>query len=261
MTSRQRQFENGGIYHITSRRIGNNLLFRDENDYYRGIFSIYEFNNKNPVSIRQRREERARFKTDPRGRGTEEDDKRDKLVEVLAFCLMPNHLHLLLQQIEDNGISRFMQKVGGGYARYLRDRYQEEGQRGYVFQNRFVSVPIETDEHLQIIFTYIHTNPIALIEPKWKELGVTNREEAAEFVTKYKWSSYQDYLDQANFPSVTTRDFILKIMAGPEGCQESIDAWIANKEELKKMLSNLKKAKLIPTPEVGSFPRPLGSGI
>lgn len=135
MPHQTRQFENGEIYHITTRRVGDELFFIDEKDYFRGIFSIYEFNNSNSVSIRDRREERIRFKKSqaraglflpelPRGlpsgqfpegspRGIiVEPDKRKRFVDILAFCLMPNHIHLLLKQLIDKGISNFMQKFG-----------------------------------------------------------------------------------------------------------------------------------------------------
>ena len=108
MPYRKEKFENGDIVHIIIRGVDGNLLFRDRDDYYRGIFSIYEFNNLNPVSIKYRREIVNRFKKSIRGPTSDKSiimpDKRDKMVEVLAFCFMPNHIHLLVRQIKDNGI-------------------------------------------------------------------------------------------------------------------------------------------------------------
>ena len=116
MPYRKEKFENGDIVHIIIRGVDGNLLFRDRDDYYRGIFSIYEFNNLNPVSIKYRREIVNRFKKSIRGPTSDKSiimpDKRDKMVEVLAFCFMPNHIHLLVRQIKDNGITEFMRKIG-----------------------------------------------------------------------------------------------------------------------------------------------------
>ena len=118
MPRREEQFSNGEIYHITTRAIDYNLIFKNTDDYYRGIFSIYEFNNTKPVSIKQRRIARKKFKmsiqniqnairdairdrvSDGSSVDLAEEDKRDKLVEIFAFCFMPNHVHLLVKQLK-----------------------------------------------------------------------------------------------------------------------------------------------------------------
>lgn len=224
MPYRKEQFVTGEVYHITLRALDNSLLFKDEKDYYRMIFSVYEFNNKNRVSIKDRREARARWKDSPRGRasGTEED-KREKMVDIFAFCWMDNHIHLLLKQLEEGGIQKFMSKVGTGFARYFNDKYQR---KGHLFQNRFGAVHIESDEQLKTVFVYIHTNPISLIEPGWKEKGVKNLEKVIEFLESYKWSSYQDFIGKKNFSSVTQREFLLEVIGGEKGCKDFIDNWV-----------------------------------
>lgn len=236
MPYRKQQFINGEIYHIVIRGIDDNLIFKNRDDYYRGIFSIYEFNDRNPVSIKERRKARARIKKTQsvRGRasGAESmDDKRDKLVEILAFCFMPNHIHLLLRQLKGNGITKFMSKVGTGYAGYFNRKYER---KGYVFQNRFSAVHIKDDTQLKTVFVYIHANPLSLIEPKWKEKGIKNLEKAINFLENYKWSSYSDYLGKKNFPSVTDREFILKIIGGEQDCKEFVDQWVRYKGEIKE---------------------------
>ncbi len=239
MPYRRQQFVNGEIYHIVLRGIDDNLIFKNIDDYYRGIFSIYEFNNSNPVSIKERRKIRARFKKiqSAQGRASgaeEEEDKRNKIVEVLAFCFMPNHIHLLLKQHKDDGISKFMSKVGTGYGGYFNRKYDR---KGYVFQNRFSAIHIKDDNQLKIIFVYIHTNPIALIEPNWKENGIEDSEKAIKFLENYRWSSYPDYIEKIFFPSVTERDFILEIMSGQQGCKEFIEHWVKYKGEIREFSS------------------------
>lgn len=239
MPYRQEQFANDEIYHIVVRRIEDKLLFKNIDDYYRGIFSVYELNNVNPVVIKERRKTRARLKKlarDPIS-GTEmiEVDKRDRFVDVLCFCLMPNHVHLLLKQLKEGGITEFMKKLGIGYGGYFNRKYSR---KGYVFQNRFVSVHIKTDEQLRTVFVYIHTNPIALIEPKWKEIGIKNPERAIKFLEeKYRWSSYWDHLGKKNFPSVTEREFLLAVMDGSQGCREAVNDWIRYKGEIREFVN------------------------
>jgi len=230
MPYRKQQFVNGEIYHIVLRGIDDNLIFKDINDYYRGIFSIYEFNTIKPITIRARREARAKIKKtnrDPSSVG----DERDKLVGILAFCFMPNHIHLLAKQLKDDGITKFMRKLGSGYGGYFNRKYNR---KGYVFQNRFSAVHIKNNDQLKTVFVYIHTNPIALIESKWKENGIKEPKKVIEFLENYKWSSYPDYIGKKNFPSVTDREIILKAINSEKGCKEFVESWVKYKGEIKE---------------------------
>ncbi|MCX6718734.1 MAG: transposase [Candidatus Staskawiczbacteria bacterium] len=226
---------NDEIYHVVSRAVGDTVIFVDESDFYRGIFSIYEFNNSKKVEIWERRRARNRFKKQEResvGRPTshlsEYIDERDKLVDVLAFSFMPNHLHLIVKQLEDNGITEFMKKVNGGYAKYFNKKYQR---MGHLF-NKFRAVHIKDDDQLRNAFLYVHANLISIIEPGWKEKGIKNPKKVKEFLENNKRHSYVDYLGKKTFPSVTQRDFFLEFMGGPVGCRAGIDGWIKNKNKL-----------------------------
>lgn len=233
MPYRKTEFANGEIYHVVVRRNGDKSLFLDIDDYYRGIFSIYELNTTKAVEIRLRRQARLTEKKKINdGERVPEVDKREKLVEILAFCLMPNHIHLLMRQLKDRGISKFMNKLGAGYPAYFKKKHNLK-EKGYFFQSRFVSVHIENDSQLITTFVYIHTNPLALIEPRWKEGVVINSQRAIKFLENYKWSSYQDYLGKKNFPSVTERNFILEIIRGQRGVKKSVADWIKHKKEIK----------------------------
>jgi len=153
------------------------------------------------------------------------EDDREKLVEVIAFCFMPNHVHLLVKQLNDNGITEFMRKLGTGYAGYFNKKYDREG---HLFQSKFNSVHIKSDDQLKIIFAYIHTNPISLIYSEWKEIRVEPKKlsEVKNFLKNYKWSSYLDYIGVKNFPSVTDRESLLNLINKENGCEEFIDYWI-----------------------------------
>lgn len=219
---------NNEFYHIVLRGVSDSLVFKNEPDYYRGIFSIYEFNNIKPVDMRKRREQRKIEKSS----GGQPFDDRDLLVEILSFCFMPNHIHLLLKQIKDNGISKFMLKVGTGYASYFNKKYKRAG---HLFQSRFGAVHIRTEEQFKNVFVYIHTNPISLIVPKWKEEGIEAPQRAVDFLESYRWSSYLDYLRKRNFPSVTNREPLTKILGGERGFREFVEGWILSKAEIKDL--------------------------
>lgn len=254
MPHKPREFVNGEIYHLVLRRMGNELLFGDVDDYYRGIFCIYEFNTPKPIKIRERRKVRAKFKKMMKeflkantGQTCVNfkkvkvpeilvwEDSRDLLVEVLVFCLMPNHIHLLVRQIKEGGISKFVQKIGSGYASYFKKKYNIK-LKGHFFQDRFSAIHVKTEAQLIAVFVYIYTNPTLLIEPEWKEKGIEDPERVIKFLEEYKWSSYQDYLGKKNFPSVTEREFLLQIMGGIEGCREQVRGWIKYKKEIRKLI-------------------------
>lgn len=237
MPYRKTGFINDEIYHIVVRRIGDKPLFVDIDDYYRGVFSIYEFNNAKPVEIQKRR--RARLFEKKKlvrngGDPVSSVDGREKLVEIIAFALMPNHLHLLVRQLKDGGITKFMNKLGAGYPSYFRQKHKIQ-EKGYFFQGRFVSVHIESDNQLIAAFVYIHTNPLSLIEPGWKKGKIKNPRKAIEFLENYKWSSYQDYLGRKNFPSVTDRDFMLETIGGEKKAREFVNDWIRHKRRIKEV--------------------------
>jgi putative transposase len=238
MPYRKEQFVNGEIYHIVIKRIADKLLFKDTDDYFRGIFSIFEFNNIHPVEIYKRRQEIQSFKkrlreTKGGPSSSKLPDVRNLLVEVLFFCFMPNHIHLVLRQLKEEGIIKFMGKIGTGYAGYFKRKYGIKD-KGYFFQGRFTAVHIETDEQLKIVFVYVHTNPISLIEPQWKEIGIRSPEKVIKFLEDYKWSSYSDYIGKKNFTSVTERDFISKAMGGEEKCKEFVEGWVKYKGEIRE---------------------------
>jgi len=227
---------NNEIYHIILRGVGDSLIFKDKSDYYRGIFSLYEFNTINPIEIRKQRERRQKIKASGASGGQTSADTRDLLVEILAFYFMPNHIHLLVKQVKDNGITKFMQKIGTGYAVYFNKKYNR---KGHLFQGRFKAVHIKTDEQLKIIFAYIHSNGVSLMQPGWKEKGIEKLEEVINFLENYKWSSYADYIGNRNFPSVTKREFLLNAMGGVRGCKDFMDNWLRYKGKVKDEFNNL----------------------
>jgi len=213
------------IYHIISRGTGDTLIFKNNDDYYRGIFSLYEFNTTEPVEIRKQREKRRVMKAS----GEQFSAARNCLVEIMAFCFMPNHIHLLLRQIKDEGISKFMRKFGAGYGLYFNKKH---GRQGHLFQGRFRAVHIKNDNQLRAIFAYIHTNPVSLIEPDWKGAGAENPGEAIRFLESYKWSSYQDYIGKNNFPSLTERNFLKEALGKEGSCKNVVEDWVRYKREI-----------------------------
>ncbi|MEK9135432.1 MAG: transposase [Patescibacteria group bacterium] len=225
MPIKRPQLVNNEIYHIVIRGAGDSLIFKNEDDRYRAIFSLYEFNTKGSIEIREQRKKRKIIKAS----GEPFSDNRKLLVEIWAFWFMSNHIHLLLKQKKDGGISEFVKKFGAGYVGYFNKKHNRKGP---LFA-KFRAVHIKDDKQLITVFVYIHTNGISLIESKWKERGISNPKKVIEFLENYKWSSFQDYIGKKNFPSVTSREFLLNIMGGEKGCKEIIDDFVRYKKTFK----------------------------
>lgn len=239
------EFINGEIYHLYNRGVEKRNIFVDENDNFRFVFSLYECNDLNPVVMRNRIFERKEKKREIYIRPTYANYKRKKLVDVLAFCLMPNHYHLVVRQLIDGGISSFMRKLGDSYVKYFNDKHKRTGM-GSLFQGKFKSRLVEDNNQLINLITYVHINPVGINNSDWKNSGIKNVAFAKKFLNNYRWSSYFDYIGETNFPSVTERDFILKIFAasnnnflekGRGNMRDFVNGWIISKNKLAKGLS------------------------
>lgn len=219
----------GEIYHIVVRAVEGTKLFRDQRDDFRMIHDLFEFNDQKAVSSYYRQEQKLTRTVLVSLRGRHRN--RECLVEVLAFCLMPNHVHLLVRQLRDGGISKFMRKIGAGYGGYYNKKYKRSG---HLFQGKYRIVHIKDDKQLITVFVYIHTNPVAILAPNWKEEGIKGVElrKVIKFIENYRWSSYSDYLGKKNFPSVTSKEFLLETVDGIKEGQRFVNDWLQFKKEL-----------------------------
>ena len=222
---RKVRFIQNNIYHIYNRGVEKRNIFMDNSDYFRFIHDLYEFNDKNPAFNIYYKTPLQSYEAKP----------RKLLVEILAFVLMPNHFHLLLKEISENGISNFMHKLGGGYTMSFNQKYERSGS---LFQGSFKAVLINQDSHFIHLPYYIHLNPLDLIMPEWRTRAINDYKKAMEFLENYRWSSHLDYIGKQNFPSVTHREFLLDFFGGQEEYRKVIFQWLKDidLEEIKPIM-------------------------
>ena len=193
-------FANGELYHIYNRGVEKRKIFLDDQDYFRAVHALYVFNDEEShVHLTRSINVRGRTSTILEIHRHIQKKKREKLVEIVAFCLMPNHYHFLLKQVREGGISKFMQKFGTGYTMYFNERYDRSG---VLFQGKFKSVFVGKEKYFSNLLNYIHLNPVDLVEQNWKEDGIKDWPKVRKFLKDYRWSSYKDYIGLKNFPSV-----------------------------------------------------------
>jgi len=235
MSLKRPKFINGEIYHIFNRGVEKRNIFQQVSDYFRFIFCLYELNNKSLIKMRNQIEKRKERKNT----GATRAIKREPLVEIFVFCLMPNHYHLILRQLVDGGISLFMKKLGDSYVGYFNQKYNRKGM-GSLFQGRFKAVYVETTEQLINLVWYVFTNSIELLEKDWREKGIKNPQKVIKHLESYRWSNYLDCIGVSNFPSVTKRDFLMEIFGGSVNIKKFIEERILYQTKLKKNFEKIK---------------------
>jgi putative transposase len=140
-----------------------------------------------------------------------------KLVEIVAFCLMPNHFHLLLKQLKKKGISTFMAQISNSYTRYFNLKYDRVGP---LFQGVFKAVRVKNDEQLLHLSRYIHLNPVT-------DYLVENPEE-------YLYSSYLEYLKK---PKLVSPEIVL----GQFASKADYEKFVLNQKDYARKLKEIKR--------------------
>lgn len=184
---RDGEFAPGEYYHIYNRGIDKRIIFKSSYDYQRFIMLLYVANNEKSIRLddvlnKNKKSFQEVFSI-----------KRNKpLVSIGAWVLMPNHFHIILREEVEGGISKFMKKLGTGYSMFFNIKYQRTGG---LFGGPFKSKHISEDLYLKHLFGYLHLNPLDIKFCGWEQLiDKKNPKELKDFLMKYLYSSYQDYI-------------------------------------------------------------------
>ncbi|MBI4067657.1 transposase [Candidatus Gottesmanbacteria bacterium] len=174
---RQVILADGEYYHIFNRGVEKRTIFTDKREYQRALKLLYYYHYTNlPLKF-------SRFNEIPieeREKILEILRRKNKLeVQIIAYCLMPNHFHFLLRQEREKGIANFVSNFSNSYSKYFNTKHDRVGP---LFQGVFKAVRVETDAQLLHLSRYIHLNPISSFLIKEEELD------------NYPWSSLPEYL-------------------------------------------------------------------
>lgn len=176
-TNRKLVFATSEIYHVFNRGVDKRVVFTSKRDYQHAIDSInyYQF-----ATVPFRFSQYLLLQVEERSRMfTQIIHNAKKEVSILAYCLMPNHFHLILKQERDQGISRFVANFSNSYTKYFNARHDRNGA---LFQGPFKATHPDTDEEVIHLTRYLHLNPVTayLIDPTKLE--------------NYPWSSFPEYM-------------------------------------------------------------------
>lgn len=163
MAYRKEGFETEGVYHLLNRGVDKRETFADDADRVRFLQLLTFYRQPKPLSFTETtRLERMRgrpsllTRNEAVPRAVIRPTLGPPLLEFLCYCLMPNHFHLLVRQLADVGIPRFMQRALNSYTRYFNERHRRSGP---LFAGQYRAVRVETDEQLLHVSRYIHLNP------------------------------------------------------------------------------------------------------
>jgi putative transposase len=195
---RKTPFAEKEYYHVYSRGVEKREIFLSAKDYTRFISLLYIMNQNAPFRMDD-------FLKSNKSEAIFREKREKTLVSILGYCLMPNHFHLILYEHKEGNISKFMGKLLTAYSMYFNIKYERSGP---LFTRPFRSRHIENESQYMYIFSYVHLNPLSIIDKGWKESGIKNKKEAEKFLEKYKFSSFLDF-QKENRPESVILDFSL----------------------------------------------------
>ncbi len=200
-------------YHLFNHGNGDRLIFLDDKDKERFSKLLYLANGSTPFDFEDISSGQEFF-----------FDRGDPLVAIGAWCLMDNHYHLLVKEITDGGISRFMHRLATGYTMYFNRCHKK---RGSLFESCFRAKYLGLDEYLRHMFAYIHLNPVKMIEPRWKDVGLKDLHTVKSFLRDYKFSSYLDYLGQSRPQNkILDKEAFPKYFLSPQEIEDEMIDWL-----------------------------------
>lgn len=154
MPRKSRAFSSTGIYHVILRSVNQHIIFEEDADYQKFLYILSDCKTKYDI-------------------------------DIFAYCIMDNHIHLLLYSRPET-LSCFFQSLGTRFARWYNTKYARSG---HLFQDRFHSSVVEDNSHYLATLVYIHDNPV--------------KANVVRFQSEYRWSSYNAFFGQKN-PLINT---------------------------------------------------------
>ena len=224
------QFEPGKIYHVYNRGVAKCPICEGEDDAWRMLQGFCFFNDKNSAAniLWQLERDRGRLTLNVlKEYILNPKNERKTLARILAYCIMPNHYHLLIEELEEGGIVKFMHKFGTGYVKYFNNKHNRVGG---LFQGRFRAVPVENEQQLLYLLVYINViNPGQLVEPNLKENGIKNIEEVLRKADEYQFGTHQEYIGKRG-SLIIEKGIFAELLPTPEAYFELVKSVLQDKK-------------------------------
>lgn len=188
MSLRKENFAPGEYYHIYNRGTDKRKIFMNKRDYEHFIFLMYICNSEKSIELRNI---------------NKKFDRGETITDIGAYCLMPNHFHILVREKIEGGISKYMRKLMTAYTMYFNKRYERTGK---LYEGVFKSVHVNSDRYLKYMYSYTHLNPCKLLDKGWRENKNRDTEKLLNYAFEYQYSSLKEYAE-SKFKILNPRSF------------------------------------------------------
>ncbi len=210
MSTRKQTFVPNEFYHLYNRGTDKRVIFKDKGDYHHFLFLMYICNTIKSIELRYL------------GKNF---DRGETLVDIGAYCLMPNHFHILAHEKVEGGISKYMLKLLTAYSMYFNKKYERTGK---LYEGVFKSTYINNDRYLKYLYSYIHLNPAKLIDKNWKKNKNRNAIILLEYVFSYYYSSLREY-SESKFKTINPNSFP-SYFKQPQDHKKELFEWLSFNE-------------------------------
>ncbi len=221
MSIRKVPFVEKEYYHIYNRGVDKRDIFMDALDLNRFMQSMIEFNVVKPIGSIYENSQRKR-KNQPRGSKASTIEKETPLVNFIAYGINRNHFHLILEQVAEKGIEKFMHRLGTGHSNYFNARHKRSGS---LFQGKFKAKLIDSNEYLLHLSAYINLN----------DRAHTRGSKASTL----SWTSWEEYTDENFSNGICRKEIVLGQFKNKKGykkfAEESLEGIIKRKILLEEL--------------------------
>ena len=206
---RKFQFETGECYHIFNRGVEKRTIFQDEGDWTRFQNLLYLANGDKPLVFKLLQ-------------GLSLEQERGAAhASIIAYALIPNHFHIIGREDKDGGLSRLMGKLSTSYSMYFNVKYARSGP---LLCRPFRARHINSDDYFRWVLSYVHLNPLDIMEPGWSETAEIDFDRAVEFLQSFSYSSYPDYfLAKRPATRIINKDALPVEISDLESVQEMLE--------------------------------------
>ena len=209
-------------FHIYNRGVDKRDVFMSSGDLKRFMALLFVSNRSKLQLSRLSRDNKQKY-----FQYLENIKEVEEWVDIVAYCLMPNHFHLVVREKVEGGVSSFVHKLTTSYSKNFNKKYERTGA---LFQGKFKAEHINNDAYFNYIFCYVNLNPLSLFDPRWKKTGVSDKEGAKEFLMNYNYSSYLDCIGvDRGEKIILNRDEMPDFLQDFDNFQGFVDGWFKNK--------------------------------
>lgn len=184
----------GSIVHVIKRGARGMNIVENADDQWRFVKTLFLLNDSYSNENWHRETEHLKFLERP-----EHWPERDPLVKILGWTLLSNHFHLLLQETQEGGIAKFMQRLGGSMSLCFNVKYKGQGS---IFQGAYKARKVEGDDYFRYLIFYILVKNVFEMYPGGISAAVDNFDEAWEWALSYPFSSFSTHILKMNSPII-----------------------------------------------------------